>query len=271
MDCRSARERLHDYLGHELDASDTHVIDGHLRVCPSCKSVFERGEKFRMTVRRAGKQVAVPPGLRAAVQSRLREAHSRPAPSAWLTGRRLAPALAALVLMTAVLYIVRLATLPTTQAPQRAGIANVSGLLAAIVEDHRLHGDRLPPPDPEAQQDLAMRQYRDMLGTLPTLPPRFDSGYRREHCLLCPVGNGRMPHVQYRRGARVVSVFLTPASGVTINGRDASTLAYHQLYAAQYKSENVLLWKDRATVYVLVSRESPDTLVDVSTEIFRSG
>lgn len=276
MDCKAARERLHDYLSRELGDAETAVVEGHLGACPDCRGAFERWQKFRAAVRRAGQQVEVPAGFGAMLSGRLRDSPPRPVGSGWLSGLRLAPLLAAVIVLLAGVPLVLRSLQPTPQGSPAARatampLTQVDGVLASMVADDVMHGNRLEPPDSQATQTRVMEQYRKVLGTPPRIPAALDDGHWRDRCFLCPVGGGHIPHVRYRLGARTVSLFLAPTRGVAIDGRQASNLAERSLYSARLEGENLLAWRSGATVYVLVSREPPEMLMDVAVELFRRG
>src|SRR5687767_5333972 len=96
LDCKSAREHLHDHVSGELSSAPAGGVQSHLDACPDCTQAFARFKNLRGAVKRAASTEPVPATLKAQVLQSLRAA---PARAGWLDWLRRPAFVMALLLL----------------------------------------------------------------------------------------------------------------------------------------------------------------------------
>ena len=62
--CQEAVRRLNDFLSHELDGAELHVVQQHLSECKGCFDKFRFEETLLRTIREKAEMVTAPVALR---------------------------------------------------------------------------------------------------------------------------------------------------------------------------------------------------------------
>lgn len=235
MNCRELEPRLTAYLAGELDEVTARAARGHLRVCPTCRSLAEDHARLRAALEGLGRaeRPDPPPAMWDAIQRQLGQAEIADGQASrwarwWQQARpHLLPGSLALGACAAAALIIHGRQLrPGGDAPGAEGVraAVVSGM-GTVDRDvgSAPAADVGPPP---------VRPARDATAELADEAARIEQVYRTTVAELLPMARAEV--ASWRPGrARVFTVELARREGATVRaaaGGDRDR-AWHQLIA----------------------------------------
>jgi anti-sigma factor RsiW len=122
MRCDEAQELITARVDNELSADERVAIEAHLKTCADCARAFEQESVLKRQIQVSSQAIAVPPALRAVIESKIASRESKPAARSvsWFAGFTITwrPALA-----TAILLIVAASVIFTTWPTANVGMA----------------------------------------------------------------------------------------------------------------------------------------------------
>lgn len=265
MDCEQAQRALHDYVSHEVDAAQIAEVDQHLATCAACARRFDDWKRFRENLARLGRAQPIPDGLRERVLARLKQETVpviAPRRGAWGSVLALAATVAIIV---GVFIAVRQPGPPPVAvdsgSPQALAALPADPIFTRALNDHIFHGNDLQaqPPMPPQQQQAMLDEYKRKFG-VSGIPQTLGAGYNREQCHMCPLGKGEMPHIAYRNGNSSVSLYVMPSKDAPL----PAAAKEGERFSKREKDESMLAWRKGDLVYMMVSKEPQQTLVQLA-------
>lgn len=249
---------LDAYLDGELPLREAVDVRGHLDRCPECAQAAERERSCRLRLLRERSRVTPPADLLDRVRRALRrlEWHER------LRGS--APRLALAVLSSAALVALLAWGLRT--APLEAD------LVRDLVVNHRLYSSLDAPVEfGSASRPEVAGWIRRQLALSVPVPDFSREGLRLLGARLGTHGEHSMAHLLYEKGRALLSLYVLPASGVSLPRRGWSALDGHAVLIRESAEYRVLLGRSGRFVFALVSTLDREALVECARTFLREG
>lgn len=252
MDCREA-ERFADLsIDGEIEPSEQHELEGHLRACPGCRHAIGLRSWFEAQVRSKLRDqtegVELPPGLRIRISARLRE---EARPSRVVPWGRFVPV--GLILGTVILG-------SWTSASYRAFDPE-----EAVVR----HTRNLPPEVTARGSGSEVERLFAKNLHYPVPVPRFDSKHpdvRLVGARLSSIQNRDAAYLMYdQRGARI-SLFAYPKEARFAKPEhfEERLVGGRPILVGRHRGYNVVAWEAGSMLYSLVSDVDHDELIQLA-------
>lgn len=248
---------LDAYLDEELPVREAVDVRGHLDRCPECAQAAEGERSFRLRLLRERSRVTPPADLLDRLRRALRrlEWHERL--------RSSAPRLALAVLGSAALVALLVWGLRT--APLEAD------LVRDLVVNHRLYSSLDAPVEfPSASRPEVAGWMRQLALSVP-VPDFSRAGLRLLGARLGTHGEHSMAHLLYEKGRALLSLYVLPASGVSLPRRGWSALDGHDVLIRESAEYRVLVGRSGRFVFALVSTLDREALIECARAFLREG
>lgn len=246
MRCAEVKEHLCDLNRGQLEPVIAKAVRSHVQQCAECSADLQAEVEIRSLIRAQAPRYTAPPGLRTRIQANMIQDTPRGWSLwlGWLRGH--AWATSSLAGAMAVLLLFWVGGLWLTRDP-------LSSTMTRAVKEHSEYVQDMmnrPAPDPQA----LVRELRTQAGF--PFEPVFqgDAGVQLVGSLMTDLPGKRAATLVYRNSAgQYTTLFLMPGTGTVIpdGGRVQieSFTPYHQVASGR----QVLLWKQRDLVCLIVS------------------
>lgn len=236
--CREVDPLFAPYVDGAATADQRAIVDAHLKACPKCRHHTALQAAVRNTVKEKLCRPCAPEALRERCQAAAR-AGIGPFGIPRTVIRSLAVA-AAVVLVTGGVLLYGLSGIPTVLAAQ---------LTLDHVACFALR-DSDAAADPQASQAEYAREHNQQV----QLPRTSIAGLQFVGLRRCYCGEGAAAHAMYRLDGRPVSLYVIPDAS-----RDRA--------AAEAFGHDAIMWSRGSTTYVLVARESRETIAALAADM----
>lgn len=254
MNCDDSRIYLPAYLDDELDVAGTLRVQKHLAECADCRRARDQQLAFRSALRDPGLYAHPSAEFAKRIESAVRRAAKTEAGarrSSWFESPRLGayqwlPAVAALVVVTAIGALLFLNTLPSSNRRVIAS-AVLAGHIRSLQADHLVDV-------PSSDRHTVKPWFQGRLDFSPPVPDLSELGWSLIGGRLDYVDGRPVAALVYRRRKHNVNVFVWPNHG----SRDGGIT---QQDAQGYQ---ILHWNGVAMTYWIVSDLNNAELLDLA-------
>ncbi len=272
VDCKEFQERISSAVDRRLPRLEREQFEEHSRSCPACRQEYANECSTKTLLRERTRMVHVPPDLQVAIARAIdREAgvteHPRSRLHALVQTPRVRIAFA--FALTAILVIIFLArpSAPPESAPVITAGLDANNVIRQSVDDfHMILRGELAPQVASAES-VELQDFFTGKTSFPVVVPHMREctlvgGVLQEH-------NGmRLPHIVYRAGDDVISVYQacweTVKEGRTLDltpEAKAAIMKSGWYTPAPAGNDAVVLWRHDRTLCVAVSHMGLDRLL----------
>lgn len=250
IDCARLRGSplLQVYLDGELPVPDTVNVQLHLDRCPVCRQAAQEERAFRRRLRRDHERVIAPSDL----HERVRRAVLR---TDWKArAARYGPRFAWGLLGSAAVLSLLFWSLRTASEPD---------LVKDLVSNHRLYSQVETPAElaTDSRREVAGWIRRQLAVSVP-VPDFSQAGLRLIGARMATHGEHPMAHLFYQKGRTLLSLYVLPATDVSLPRRGRTTLDGHAVVMREFAGHRVLLGRSGRFIFALVSTLGRDDLIE---------
>lgn len=254
MSCETILPLLRDYVDRELDADRSTAVEQHLRGCAACAARVESERDLKQALRARVRAGPAPAGLSGQILRRLHREQARGRrPRALRLG-----AAAAIVVLAAALGLMYW----TATDPPR--------LVSELVDDHIRYLVSAVVAEPGTEDPVAAERWLEDQLSLAVPVPRFGAGGPRlVGVRRCYVLDRKVALMFYGDGPDRLSLFVMDDRGIDLDGLARVDVPEAECRMESYKGYHIVGWKHSGLLFALVSRGSPDELVEVARPALR--
>ncbi len=211
--CERVRRYLDSYISNELLVESNLDVLRHFEQCSECSKELETRLRIRASLQAAARQEDVPPGLEQKIRREIRE--RRPVRSwPFYLSLRWMSAVAAVLLISAAIWIVLRSRRELSPQEQDAYIGQISSRLSTILQvglrDH-VHCAvfRKYPKAPPALAEIARALGPQYAGLVPLVKTKVPDEYRVILAHRCHVQGRNYVHLVLRSPSSLLSLIIT--------------------------------------------------------------
>lgn len=259
-DCARLRRSplLSAYLDGELPVADTLRVQFHLNGCPICGHAAAAERALRRRLRQELPRVTPSGELRERVRREVLRADRKERtarfvrPFVWGT-------LASAALIVLVFWGLRFA-------------ASEPDLVTDLVSTHVLYSRLEVPAELASGSRLEVAGWIHRNLALPVPVPDFSqAGLRLVGARLASHAEHPMAHLFYEKGRALLSLYVLPASGLSLPRGGRMDLDGHQIVVREASGHQVLVGRSGRFIFALVSTLDRDDLIECARAFFREG
>jgi len=246
------------YLNGELLPAVALDVQLHLDRCEACQQTVEVEHALRRRLRRELRRIPAPGDLEGRIRSRIvwRDRRERLTRSLrWIAlGTLTSAAILALVLWSFGVDLSR------------------SDLVEDLVSKHRLYSRLDTPAEMVSDSRLEVGNWiRRQLALSIPVPDFSQGGFRLIGARLGSYRGSPLAHLFYEKGRALQSLFILPASNVSLPRQGWTTLDGHHVAMRQFAGHQVLVGRSGRVIFVLVSTLDREDLIECARALLREG
>ncbi len=271
VDCKEFQERISSAVDRRLPQQEREQFEEHGRRCPACRQEYEQERSTKTLLREHVKMVHVPPDLQVAIARAIeRQAEgaedSRSRLLSLVRTPRTRFALAFALTAVLIVFLARRSEPPESAPVITAGLDANNVIRQSVDDFHRILRGELAPQVASAES-VELQDFFTGKTSFPVVVPHMREctlvgGVLQEH-------NGvRLPHIVYRAGDDVISVYQacweTVQEGQSLDltpEAKAAILKNGWYTPAPAGNDAVVLWRHDRTLCVAVSHMGLDRLL----------